>query len=159
MRNFIQEKNTLDSHKMNRHDGIRHQCDKCDYEATLKSNMKVHKQAMHEGISYNCDLCRYVSSTSRTLSLHQKSKHQVIQNSIWHASIPKHWQRYNGPRILTLFQKWKKMELLGKPSFKKNGILWNFFTNGAGGSTGFHISYSELYLYSDIRSKFWIRIS
>ena len=28
-----------------------------------------------------------------------------------------------------------------------------------GGSTGFHISYSELHMYSEIRSKFWIRIS
>ena len=41
---------------------------------------------------------------------------------------------------------------------KKSGILWNFFTNGGEGSTGFHISYSELHMYSEIRSKFWIRI-
>ena len=41
------------------------------------------------------------------------------------------------------FQEEKKKFSLGKPSFKKSGILWNFFTNG-GGSLGFHISYSEM---------------
>ena len=40
-------------------------------------------------------------------------------------------------------------ELVRKGSIplKKSGILWNFFTNGGEGSTGFHISYSELHMY------------
>ena len=42
--------------------------------------------------------------------------------------------------------KWQHSNL-GKPSFKKSGILWNFFTNGGEGSIGFHISYSELHIF------------
>ena len=41
---------------------------------------------------------------------------------------------------------WKRWVELPKGSHpsKNTGILWNNFTNGRGGSTGFHISYSEI---------------
>ena len=47
----------------------------------------------------------------------------------------------------------------GSIPLKKSGILWKLFTNGGGGSTGFHISYSELHMYQKYGQKFWIRIS
>ena len=45
-------------------------------------------------------------------------------------------------------------EDLGKHSFKKiRNFMKTFHKRGGGGSTGFHISYSELYMYSEIRSQ------
>ena len=50
---------------------------------------------------------------------------------------------------------------LGEVIPQKSGILWKNLQTGLGGSTGtgFHISYSEIHMYSEIQSNFWIRIS
>ena len=44
---------------MSPHEGIKYQCDHCDYKATQKGSLKKHKMSVHEGIKYQCDQCEY----------------------------------------------------------------------------------------------------
>ena len=43
---------------------------------------------------------------------------------------------------------------LEKPSPGKGVILWKLFANRRGGSTGFHISYSEIHMYKVLNKNF-----
>ena len=68
-------KGTLRIHTLNKHEGVRFECHKCDYKATQKANLRIHEQAVHDGIVHYCNLCKYKASTKRSLNLHMKGKH------------------------------------------------------------------------------------
>ena len=38
---------------MSVHEGIKHECDYCDYKATQKGDLKRHKMSVHIGIKMN----------------------------------------------------------------------------------------------------------
>ncbi len=42
-------------------EGVRYECDQCEYKATDKDNPRKHKKFKHEGVScecrYECDKC------------------------------------------------------------------------------------------------------
>ena len=42
-----------------RHEGIKHNCDQCDFQASEKSNLRVHIKSKHDGTKYPCDQCDY----------------------------------------------------------------------------------------------------
>ena len=43
----------IKTHKMSVHEGIKYQCDQCDYKATYNGNIKKHKMSVHQGIKYH----------------------------------------------------------------------------------------------------------
>ena len=51
------------------HDGARYDCNQCDYQAKIKSNLRIHMNSIHEGImNYACDQCNYISAYKRELN-------------------------------------------------------------------------------------------
>ena len=54
-----QKKYYLNQHKESQHEGVRYNCDQCDYQAEPKSTLKLHKESKHEGVSYCCDKCDF----------------------------------------------------------------------------------------------------
>ena len=63
---------SLATHKQSNHDGVRYDCDMCDYQATIQSNLARHKQSKHEGVRYDYVLCDYQSTQQGTLATHKK---------------------------------------------------------------------------------------
>ena len=41
------------------HEGIKYECDQCDYQAAQQTNLKTHTMSVHEGSKYQCDLCEF----------------------------------------------------------------------------------------------------
>ena len=54
---------------MSAHEGIKYQCDFCDYKATQKNALKTHKMSVHEGIRYQCD--HYKATHKSALKRHK----------------------------------------------------------------------------------------
>ena len=52
LKNHFETKKKNKWHKMSIHEGIRYQCDQCDYKATQKRDLKTHRMSVHEGIKY-----------------------------------------------------------------------------------------------------------
>ena len=88
----------LKQHKKRIHEGVRYQCDQCDYSAgkfhTLKcdkcidvatssSDFKKHKAVRHKGNpcnkNYQCDNCTYAARTS-SLKVHKELKHEGVRH-------------------------------------------------------------------------------
>ena len=67
------------THIQSKHDGIKYDCDQCDYKATSKLNISRHIQSKHEGIKYNCDQCNYKATRKDNLVTHKQSKHEGIK--------------------------------------------------------------------------------
>ena len=65
----------LKHQKKSIHEGVRYQCDKCDYAAKQYSNLKKHNESMHKGVRYQCDYCEYAATTISNLKKHQKRRH------------------------------------------------------------------------------------
>ena len=42
-------------HQENIHEGVKHECDRCNYKATTKDNLIAHLKGIHEGVRYKCD--------------------------------------------------------------------------------------------------------
>ena len=47
----------LRCHIQSIHEGVRYDCNQCEYQATTQSNLKVHIKSLHEGAEYACDQC------------------------------------------------------------------------------------------------------
>ena len=45
-------------HYRSKHEGARYPCQQCDYQATLKPNLKTHVDMIHEGIKHMCSQCK-----------------------------------------------------------------------------------------------------
>ena len=55
-------------------------CEKCNYIATSKSNLKRHKQSFHEGFKYSCDNCDYTATMKVHLIQHMRTIHIETKN-------------------------------------------------------------------------------
>ena len=64
---------------MSVHDGIKYQCDHCDYKATTQYNLKKHKMSVHEVIKYQCDICGYKAVQKGTLKIHQSESKNFMK--------------------------------------------------------------------------------
>ena len=62
-----------------KHEGVRYPCDKCDYAATLASNLKRHIENKHKWVRYPCDQCEYVATGVQSLKIHIESKHEGVR--------------------------------------------------------------------------------
>ena len=69
------------THIQSAHEGVRFQCDECDYVATTAGRLKVHKKAKHEGILFYCDLCEHSTGRRSDLKRHKKTRHKVCDDN------------------------------------------------------------------------------
>ena len=56
-----------------------HQCNQCDYKATLKGDLLKHIQSKHEGVKFPCDQCDFKAKGKGQLLRHIKSKHEGVK--------------------------------------------------------------------------------
>jgi len=61
--------------RMRRRKIRRYQCDKCEYNANLRSNLTRHIEGVHEGIKNMCPICGKSYSGVDNLSAHTKAMH------------------------------------------------------------------------------------
>ena len=57
---FSAWKESLIVHIRNIHEGVKFDCDQCDFKAGTPSVLNVHRKAEHEGFTYECDKCDFV---------------------------------------------------------------------------------------------------
>ena len=75
-------------HKKTAHQGEFLLCDKCDFRAIQKIDLKRHTVSKHgdrdDRPKYPCDQCDYVTIQKRHLKKHQKKKHEngVPENGV-----------------------------------------------------------------------------
>ena len=60
------------------HEGIKYNCDQCDYTAIQKRLSIIHKQYEHEEMK--CDKCEYKKVAKNILLRHKQYEHEVIKN-------------------------------------------------------------------------------
>ena len=53
-------------------------CNLCDYQATMKGNLKQHIQSEHEDIKYSCDQYNYQFRKKISLLEHNEVEHTGI---------------------------------------------------------------------------------
>ena len=53
------------------HGVTKYQCDKCDYKAIQKGNLKVHEMLIHESIKYQCNECDYKTAWKHLVKEHK----------------------------------------------------------------------------------------
>ena len=51
---------------MSKHEGIRYECDLCEYSASKPHTLNNHKKTIHDGLKIPCDNCSYEASTTST---------------------------------------------------------------------------------------------
>ena len=59
---------TSNIHKLSIQEGVKCECDQCDYEATLLNNLKRHKLSLHVGVKYKCDQCDHKATNESNFS-------------------------------------------------------------------------------------------
>jgi len=62
-------------HIKTKHEGIKHQCQQCDYQANWPDKLQLHIKIKHEGIKFQCQQCEYQANYPNGLRCHVKSKH------------------------------------------------------------------------------------
>ena len=45
----------VNNHKLSVHEGVKYNCDLCDYKETEQETVRIHKLAVHETVKINCD--------------------------------------------------------------------------------------------------------
>ena len=66
-------------HTENKH-SLRYTCPECSYGGS-KINLQRHKRDKHLGITHKCDQCQYVSRRGYELKRHKDGKHSKLVNS------------------------------------------------------------------------------
>ena len=72
----------LTGHIQTKHEGVRYDCDQCDYQATQQGNLTVHIQTKHEGVRYACDQCDQQFTRKSSLTSHNQSKHEGVKYQV-----------------------------------------------------------------------------
>ena len=62
-----------------KHEGVRYECDECDYKAITRGYLTTHKQSIHEGLRYECDECDNKFITRISLARHKQSIHEGVR--------------------------------------------------------------------------------
>ena len=58
---------------------IKYECDKCNYKATLKGNLKKYIENIHLRIRHECIKCEKTFSSSAQMSIQMKSVHENVR--------------------------------------------------------------------------------
>ena len=61
------------------HEGVKHNCELCEYKATQKGSLCQHEKSVHKGVKYNCDVCDYKAPTKDKLRNQVKSVHDGVK--------------------------------------------------------------------------------
>ena len=69
-------KGNIAVHEQNKHEGIRHLCQQCDYEATQLTHLHQHIKSKHEGKKHSCQQYDYQASDLSNFRRHIKNKHR-----------------------------------------------------------------------------------
>ena len=54
-------------HKKFKHEGIKYECDQCDYKAAQPGKLKYHQQRKQDGVKYSCPHCGQWFTTPHTV--------------------------------------------------------------------------------------------
>ena len=54
-------------------------CDRCEYEATSRGNLKAHIDGKHSDVVHSCEQCNYTTAWKAHLSKHVKNQHSNIE--------------------------------------------------------------------------------
>ena len=73
------QKANLALHKRAAHEGIKHPCRQCDYEATTKGSLDKHKRAIHEGVKYPCRQCNYEATATGDLTKNKRTVYEGVK--------------------------------------------------------------------------------
>ena len=60
------------------HDGVRLDCEKCDYKGSSRAALKQHIKVQHEGLRLYCDECTLAVRNVTQLKRHKMKKHGSI---------------------------------------------------------------------------------
>ena len=71
----------LEIHRQYKHEGIRHQCNICDYLALTQTSLMTHQEINHRGNRYSCSLCGHIASNMNDLKTHKKYEHEKLQHT------------------------------------------------------------------------------
>ena len=69
----------LKKHRLAKHEGLRHSCDKCNAKFTANKSLQNHKLTKHEGLSFPCKRCNYAALNIHQLKHHEQSKHEGVR--------------------------------------------------------------------------------
>ena len=61
------------------HEGVKHNCELCEYKATQKGSLRQHEKSVHKGVKYNCDVCDYKAPTKDKLRNQVQSVHDGVK--------------------------------------------------------------------------------
>ena len=64
------------SHFLTYHEGVKYTCNQCNYQTTEKSNLTKHIVSLHEGGKYACKQCGHQATSQYYLTAHIKSVHE-----------------------------------------------------------------------------------
>ena len=70
------------SHKqreLKHNDGVKYQCNQCNFKASFPSNLQQHIKSIHEGVKYPCDQCKFKAARPDSLQQHIKSIHDGVK--------------------------------------------------------------------------------
>ena len=48
-------------HMQGVHEGIKFQCEECEFKTNYKERLKAHIQGVHEGLNFTCNKCDFVT--------------------------------------------------------------------------------------------------
>ena len=80
------QKANLALHKMAAHEGIKHPCRQCDYEATTKGSLDNYKRAIHEGVKYPCRQCNYEATATGDLTKNKRTVYEGVKYNVGNAA-------------------------------------------------------------------------
>merc|ERR1712155_85876 len=61
------------------HDGVKYDCNHCNYQAILQGNLTKHLQLKHKGVKYACNQCDKKFTQQITLTRHILSVHEGVK--------------------------------------------------------------------------------
>ena len=71
----------LRRHMMVKHGGLKYVCQKCDKQFCKQKSLKIHVQSVHEDINYSCSHCEFETKTEFYLRKHIRSRHDGMKFS------------------------------------------------------------------------------
>ena len=60
------------------YEGVRYDCNHCDYIATRQGNLTTHTKSVHKGDKYECDQCVFSATHRGNLTRHIESAHKGL---------------------------------------------------------------------------------
>ena len=70
-------KDVMVRHYRSVHEGVKYQCNQCDYRATGRGNLQRHIQSKH--FKFSCNQCIYQATEMNHLQTHIKSQHEGVK--------------------------------------------------------------------------------